>query len=253
MKKCNFGPRVVSVGRGLARIVFVATLCSLGNSAPDQWVTLLPPQSGAITASTPGRDLVNRFGARNVSDGGVDVGEGETAPGTTVFPGDPIRAIDILWKDPKTKRSPHTLSIGGKASQWKTAHGISLGTSLKELEQINGKPFGYLDSAGTTLARSIPGKMKYSLDFEGHGRVILRLDTDLVPPNRSRTTTTCPGTDHSPLVTPRCKKSTLASTRFSGSFHNKRSISTVSSSIDLVRDTFRGTPESADPVAHVTS
>jgi hypothetical protein len=129
MKKRNPGRVMVSFGCGLAQIVFVATLCSSGNSAQDQWVILLPPQSGAVTASTTRRDLVNRLGAINVSDGDVGVGEGETAPGTTVFPGDPIRAMDILWKDPKTKRSPHSLSIGGKASQWKTAHGISLGTS----------------------------------------------------------------------------------------------------------------------------
>lgn len=174
---------MVSFGRGLARIVFAVTLCSSGNSAPDRWVILLPPQSGAITASTTRRDLVNRFGARNVSDGDVDVGEGETAPGTTVFPGSPIRSIDILWKDPKTKLSPDTLSIGGKASQWKTAHGISLGTSLKELEQINGRPFvlsGFgWDYSGTVYSWE---NGVLSKDFEGHGRVILRLDTDLVPP-----------------------------------------------------------------------
>jgi hypothetical protein len=127
---------------------------------------------------------LTRFGARNVIDGDVGVGEGETAPGTTVFPRDPIRAIDILWKDPKTKRSPHILSIGGKASQWKTAHGISLGTSLRELEQINGKPFvlsGFgWDYSGTVY--SWEGGV-LSKDFEGHGRVILRLDTDLVPPS----------------------------------------------------------------------
>lgn len=184
MKKCTPGPVVVSLGRGLARIVFVATLCSSGNSAPDQWVILLPPQSGSITGSTTRRDLVNRFGARNVRDGDVDVGEGETVPGTIVFPGDAIRAIDILWKDPKTKRSPDTLSIGGKASQWKTAHGITLGTSLKELEQINGKPFvlsGFgWDYSGTVYSWE---NGVLSKDLEGHGRVILRLDTDLVPPN----------------------------------------------------------------------
>jgi hypothetical protein len=175
---------MVSFGRGLARIAFVATLCSSGNSAPDQWVILLPPQSGAITSSITRRDLVNRFGARNVRDGDVDVGEGETVPGTTVFPGDPIRAIDILWKDPETKRSLGTLSIGGRASEWKTAHGISLGTSLKELEQINGKPF-VLSGFGWDYSGTVNSWENGVLakDFEGHGRVILRLDTDLVPPN----------------------------------------------------------------------
>ena len=177
-------PAMVAFRRGLTRIVFTATLCSSGSSAPDQWVILLPPQSGAITASTTRRDLVNRFGARNVSDGDIDVGEGETAPGTTVFAGDSTRAIEILWKDPKTKRSPDTLTIKGKASRWKAAHGISLGTSLKDLERINGKPFvlsGFgWDYSGTVYSWE---NGVLSKDFEGHGSVILRLDTDLVPPN----------------------------------------------------------------------
>ena len=184
MKKRDPRPLMVSFGCGLARIVFVATLCSSGNSGTDQWVILLPPQSGVITASTTRRDLVNRFGVRNVSDGDVGIGEGETAPGTVVFPKDPIRAIEILWKDPKTKRSPESLTIGGKASRWKTAHGISLGTSLKQLEQINGKSF-VLSGFGWDYSGTVHSwdNGVLSKDFEGHGRVILRLDTDLKPPN----------------------------------------------------------------------
>lgn len=171
--------RASLLARWIARFIFVLMLFSLGCSAPDPWVITLPPQRGPITPWTARRDLVNRFGSENVQDRDIDVGEGETEAGTVVFPGDTKRAIEILWRDPKTKREPTSLAIRGKASKWKAVHGISLGTSLLELEHINGKSFklsGFAwDYSGTVLSWQNGALVK---DLQGHGRVILRLDTE---------------------------------------------------------------------------
>src|SRR5208283_4104813 len=97
--------------------------------------------------------------------------------GTVLFPRDPKRSINILWKDPKTKRSPRFLTIRGNPSRWRTVHQVTLGASLKQLEQINGRPFllaglGW-DYSGTV--RSWQGGV-LDKDFHGNGRVFIRLD-----------------------------------------------------------------------------
>ena len=111
---------------------------------------------GAITARTSEADLRRIYGSRNVVPGEVGLGEGETVPGTIVFPNDPRRRIEIAWKNAKTRRSPDFIQFSGGKSRWQLAPGISLGTSLKTLEKLNGKGFVLLgfqwDYAGTVVS-----------------------------------------------------------------------------------------------------
>jgi hypothetical protein len=177
----------------LAGFFFLGTIVAFSQAEPDPWLILASGEKGAINAQTRRSDLVRVFGASNVVDQDVDVGEGETEPGTIVFPKDPQRSIEILWNDAEKKAEPSTLTIRGNKSHWKTVQDISLGTSLKQLELLNGKAFhmsGYgWDYSGTvtswdkgTLARDLgefgPGRE--------HGRVILRLTCDVT---RAETTT----------------------------------------------------------------
>jgi hypothetical protein len=152
-------------------------------AAPDPWLILATGKSGPINAHTTRNDLVRTYGAANVEDQDVDVGEGETVHGTALFPNDPGRFIQIIWGDAEKKAAPKTLTIRGNKSRWKTLHDISLGTSLKQLEQLNGKPFhmsGYgWDYEGTimswdngTLARDLG---EASREHGEQGRIILRL------------------------------------------------------------------------------
>src|SRR6266550_1204397 len=122
-------------------LFLLSVLAAFSENTSDPWI--IPPrgEGGDIGKSTTREDLVRLFGTSNVIDRDVDLGEGETEPGTVVFSRDPKRSIEILWKDPATKRTPKQFQIQGQESLWKTAHGISLGTSLKELERLNGRPF----------------------------------------------------------------------------------------------------------------
>src|SRR5262249_17019350 len=132
-----------------------------------------------IGPRTARKDLVEAYGAANVVDQDVDVGEGETQPGTVIFPKDPERLIEILWTDPEKKTVPASAQVSGARTRWKTAHNISLGTSLRDLERLNGRPFRLAgfgwDYSGTVMSwenGSLAG------DFAGgHGRVIIRLDS----------------------------------------------------------------------------
>jgi hypothetical protein len=125
------------------------------------------------------QDLVRIYGAPNVIDQDVDTGEGETELGTVVFPKDSERSIEILWQDPEKKTLPASAQIEGAKSLWKTVHNISLGTSLRDLERLNGRPFKLAgfgwDYSGTVTSWE-NGALAAELDG-GHGRVILRLDS----------------------------------------------------------------------------
>ncbi len=163
----------------LAGLFFLGPIVGFSQYMPDPWLIIASSEKGAINGHTTRADLVRAYGKANVIDQDVDVGEGETEPGTIVFPKDPKRSIEILWKDPDKKTQPAAAQIEGKASLWKGPHGVSLGTSLKQLEQFNGRPFQLTgfgwDYSGTVMSWE---NGSLATEFNGeHGRVFVRLDS----------------------------------------------------------------------------
>lgn len=168
---------------GLAAFLFTVSASAFGQTQPDPWLILTTGEKGSINLRTTKQDLVRMYGKSNVVDRDVYLGEGESEPGTILFPNDPERSIEILWKDPEKKSEPESLTIRGNKSRWRTLHGISLGTSLKQLEHFNGKPFsmsGYgWDYSGTIMSWN-QGMLAQDLgEFDSqvseHGRILLRL------------------------------------------------------------------------------
>jgi hypothetical protein len=149
----------------------------------DPWLILARGEKGSINVHTTRQDLVRMYGKSNVVDQDVNLGEGETETGTALFPNDPERSIEILWRDWPRMTEPKSLTIRGNNSRWRAVHDISLGTSLKELERFNGKPFhmsGYGWDYSGTVASWDQGMLAQDLgefDPKGneHGRIILRL------------------------------------------------------------------------------
>jgi hypothetical protein len=86
-------------------------------------------------------DLVKHYGANAVKRTRIELGEGETTPGTVLFPDDSTRRAEIVWQDTVGRSRPSRLILRGSRSEWIVPPGISLGTSLKDLERINGRPF----------------------------------------------------------------------------------------------------------------
>jgi hypothetical protein len=158
--------------------VLLATICLFGRSANDPWLLLASGETGSINVHTTHEDLVRAYGAANVTEQEVDVGEGEMLPLTLLFSEDPQRRVEILWKDPAKKTKPASATIRGKASRWHAVYGISLGTTLSELERINGRPFHYaMTNDGTDMAEEHISWQRGLLekDFQGDGRIILSL------------------------------------------------------------------------------
>lgn len=135
---------------------------------------------GAINAQATEAELTKLYGKENVVSLDIELGEGETEQGTALFPDNPERRLEVLWKDREAKRGLKRVQISGEKSLWKTVHGISLGTTLKQLEQLNRKHFllaGFAwDYSGTVMSWS-QGTLEQELGPPPH--VTLRL----TPPN----------------------------------------------------------------------
>jgi hypothetical protein len=66
-------------------------------SPSNNWLILPGGASGGmITVTTTEAELAATYGKTNVVAQDVDLGEGETEPGTVLFPHDPTREVDIL-------------------------------------------------------------------------------------------------------------------------------------------------------------
>ena len=116
-------------------------------------VVLATPPAGAAAQSAPAtlscegafdrnsdhKRLVSVFGAANVVFGKIDGAEGMDQPATIVNGKDKARRLDFVWMDEKARKIPNVLARAG--STWKTDDGVGVGSSLAEIEKLNGKPF----------------------------------------------------------------------------------------------------------------
>jgi len=110
--------------------------------ADTLWLFGPTPEQDAIRANTTENLLVRQFGAANVKNDSLSGGEGEMVAGTVLFPTDSLRRVEIFWDD---SAPPHTrismLRVNGSHSAWMVAPGVTLGTSLTDLEALNHGPF----------------------------------------------------------------------------------------------------------------
>jgi hypothetical protein len=142
----------------------------------DEWFIDPGGEKGVITRSTTETELIQRYGAKNVKHDEMGIGEGQTEPATFLYIRDPERSIAISWKDKVQNARPGRIQIDGNASKWHTFGNVTLGTSLKELEKLNGGPFllsGFEWDYNGTVTSWNKGKLE---EIFGHGRVWLRLN-----------------------------------------------------------------------------
>ena len=97
--------------------------------------------NGPFTPDLTEQRLVETYGAANVRAGDVYVGEGFSEPGAVVFPDSPADRIEIVWRDGEKRARPRFVRVNSQGSRWKTTDQIGMGSDLKSIEQINGRPF----------------------------------------------------------------------------------------------------------------
>ena len=128
----RFAPVAVSLA--------VATLaaCSPRPAASDNLGIIPGKRVGPIEAGTTRGQLVEIYGAENLSDTDYPIGEGETIPGTIIHPGT-SREATVLWMPGQAGQKIDRVVITG--GEWLLPAGIRRDDELSEVEQINGGPF----------------------------------------------------------------------------------------------------------------
>ncbi|GMW03267.1 MAG: hypothetical protein AMXMBFR84_44010 [Candidatus Hydrogenedentota bacterium] len=96
---------------------------------------------GEVNATSSLANLQIRFGADNVQETEIHLGEGFFEPGTAIFPGKP-EELKIRWDVYGEK--PASVIIEHPDSPWKTPKGIGVGTPLKTLVTLNNAPVKFL-------------------------------------------------------------------------------------------------------------
>ena len=121
----------------------------------QNWQVVPGRSVGPIEQNTSEVELIKIFGKQNVKRMAIDVGEGETQPGTVVFPNDPQKRALILWRDATTRLRPESVKVDSTKTLWKTDRGITIGTQLATIEELNGRAFAMTgfawDYEGTVL------------------------------------------------------------------------------------------------------
>jgi hypothetical protein len=105
------------------------------------WLIARDPADDAIHASDSEASLRLRYGDSNVVASQVPLGEMETVAGTILFPRDSTRRVTIMWADTLRRTHPTNVEVDGSGTRWVVFPSVSLGTSLAELERLNGRPF----------------------------------------------------------------------------------------------------------------
>jgi hypothetical protein len=163
-----------------ARSAVLLLACAVGFAQTNDWLIVPGVRVGPLTASSGRADLERIFGAAAIVDRAIDMGDNSSRPGTVVYPDDPSEALAIVWRD-ETRTLPEQVLVcyglmRGAACKWRTASGIGMNTSLRDLENANGRPFLLLgferDFAGTVMSWE-GGKL--AREFEETGRLVLRL------------------------------------------------------------------------------
>jgi hypothetical protein len=143
----------------------------------------LPFSCEVFSPSTTAADLGARFGTDNIKTAMVPWGgaEGDYNEGTVLFDADPSARLEIYWRDRANKRDPDWVRVRGKQTRWRSPSGITLGTSLRTVEQLNGRPFrliGFRSDVGGTVVTWSGGRLDAQNVRACRVRIRLNSDSD---------------------------------------------------------------------------
>jgi hypothetical protein len=106
----------------------------------DAFLIVAGERMGSITKESTLESLREEFGADEVQETLIYVGEGIEMSGLTIFPNDEKKRVELVWTEEEPKRV-QMIRIQGDKSDWATAEGVTLGNSLVEIHEINGATF----------------------------------------------------------------------------------------------------------------
>jgi hypothetical protein len=107
--------------------------------------------SGPFAKNSSHAKVVEAFGRENVTYLTLTQTVEGDLPHTVIFPNDPKSRLLIFWNDDKNRRTVASIFVRAE-SQWATAKGVRIGSTLADVQTLNGKPFrmtGFFDSSSS--------------------------------------------------------------------------------------------------------
>jgi hypothetical protein len=161
-------------------------------SAPA-FADLLPPKpqaqpaAGDMTLSCTGpfvktathASLVKHFGAKNVAWETVDGPEGSTYQVTAIYPKDPKKRLEVMWRDEEGRKDLLGIDVKSESTMWNGPGGLKMKMPIAAVEKLNGKPFmmtGYEWDMWGQVVDWKGGKMPATAKTAGCDVVTVRLD-----------------------------------------------------------------------------
>jgi hypothetical protein len=112
-----------------------------GADAPQAGPNGALPLTCDAFASVSAASLASSYGAANVVEQTLPGVEGESYLATIVYPNDPARRLEIVWRDNATKDAPTSVIANTPGSLWTGPHDLGVGDPLDSTERANGQPF----------------------------------------------------------------------------------------------------------------
>ncbi|MGD9980489.1 MAG: hypothetical protein AB7H66_10365 [Hyphomonadaceae bacterium] len=100
--------------------------------------TRLELSCAAFADLTPAT-LAERFGAENITTETLLGPEGTSYEATIVYPNDLTRRAEIIWTTAGS--AIDSILVSTPETQWRGPGGVTVGTSLADVERANGRPF----------------------------------------------------------------------------------------------------------------
>ena len=98
---------------------------------------------GPLRITSTYQSLLQALGPTAIKRSDVHLGEGIFEPGAELFPNDSLRRATIYFGDTLGLTRPLGLTISSRGTLWQLPSGITVGTTLQRLEQLNGRPFTF--------------------------------------------------------------------------------------------------------------
>ena len=141
--------------------------------------------SGAFGKDSSHIRLAQEFGTQNIAFAEVEGPNNTKLMASVVFPKDPQRRIEVLWRNNTSRTGLQVIAINGK-SGWSAPRGLRLGMQLAAIEKINGKPFT-ITGFGTEGASTADWQGGALSKLPGDCKMGLRLTMDQRAPQEART------------------------------------------------------------------